>query len=84
MIQFAEVRIDGERRFAFHEDGDGVIVNAGFVRLDEAEHWATWDQFEADYETSVAIYELSMATSDAYAALGDLASYRRLCPDWVS
>jgi hypothetical protein len=26
MIRFAEVGIDGERRFAFYEDGDGVIV----------------------------------------------------------
>jgi hypothetical protein len=76
MIQFAEVRIDGERRFAFHEDGDGVIVNAGFVRLDEAEHWATWGQFEADYETCLAI-------GATEAELGDLASYRRLCPEWV-
>jgi hypothetical protein len=77
MIQFAEVRIDGKRRFAFYEDGDGVNVNAGFVRLDEAEHWATWGQFEADHETSRAI--LGNA-----AGIGDLASYRRLCPDWVS
>jgi hypothetical protein len=76
MIRFAEVRIDEERRFAFYEDGDGVIVNAGFLRFDEAEHWAAWDQFEADYETTRSILGDS-------TGINDLASYRRLCPDWV-
>jgi hypothetical protein len=76
MIHFAEVRINGERRFAFYEDGDGVNLNAEFIRLDEAEHWATWAQFEADHETSRAI----LGTS---TGIGDLASYRRLLPDWV-
>jgi hypothetical protein len=56
-----------------------VIVNAGFIRLDEAEHWATWAQFEADYETSQAILALSGNT----LGLDDLASFRRLCPDWI-
>ncbi len=77
MIRFAEVRIDGKRRFAFYEDGDGLGVNAGFVRLDEAEHWATWHQFEADHGTCRAI-------GADESRIGDLASYRRLCPDWIS
>ena len=77
MIHFAEIRIDGERRFAFYEDGDGVIVNAGFIRLDEAEHWATWAQFESDYETCRTIQGDS-------TGIGNLASYRRLYPDWIS
>jgi hypothetical protein len=80
MIHFAEVRIDGERRFAFYEDGDGVNVNAGFVRLDEAEHWATWDQFQADWESTLAL--IALQQSDP-AEVGDLVSYHRLRPDWV-
>jgi hypothetical protein len=76
MIRFTEVRIDEERRFAFYEHGDGVIVNAGFLWFDEAEHWATWKQFQADYETTRAILGDSTGISD-------FASYRRLCPDWV-
>jgi hypothetical protein len=45
--------------------------------LDEAEDWATWGQFEADWESTLALIALQRGDP---AEVGDLASYRRLRP----